>query len=87
LGSGAGNAFEQASEEGSLAQAFLVVGARTVVATLWRVDDTESVALATTFYKQVQSGATPAVALAIAQRAAINSQPGYSWGAYTVSGR
>jgi CHAT domain-containing protein len=87
LGSGTENAFEQGSEEGSLAQAFLVAGAQAVVATLWRVDDEESVELAKSFYRQIGLGATPDEALAIAQRNAINSQSGYSWGAYTVSGR
>jgi CHAT domain-containing protein len=86
LGSGTDSPFEQASEEGSLAQAFLIAGAQTVVATLWRVDDAESVDLAKTFYEQTRSGGTPADALAAAQRAAIRSQSGYSWAAYTVSG-
>jgi CHAT domain-containing protein len=85
LGSGTQSAFEQGSEEGSLAQAFLIAGAQTVVATLWRVDDAESVELAKTFYRQLRSGATPADALARAQRNAIG-QSGYSWAAYTVSG-
>jgi CHAT domain-containing protein len=85
LGSGTQSAFEQGSEEGSLAQAFLIAGAQTVVATLWRVDDAESVELAKTFYRQIQSGAAPADALARAQRGAIG-QAGYSWAAYTVSG-
>ena len=78
--------FEQASEEGSLAQAFLIAGAQTVVATLWRVDDAGSVDLARSFYQQVRSGATPDEALATAQRGAIRA-PGYSWAAYTVSGK
>jgi CHAT domain-containing protein len=85
LGSGTESAFGQGSDEGSLAQAFLIAGAETVVATLWRVDDAESVELAKTFYRQLQSGATPADALARAQRGAIG-QAGYSWAAYTVSG-
>lgn len=87
LGSGMQSAFEQSSEEGSLAQAFLVAGAKTVVATLWRVDDAESVELAKTFYRQIRSGATPAQALASAQRYAIRGQSAYSWAAYTASGR
>jgi CHAT domain-containing protein len=86
LGSGTESAFEPGSEEGSLAQAFLIAGAQTVVATLWRVDDAESVDLAKVFYRQVRLGASPAEALAIAQRTSIR-QPGYSWAAYTVSGR
>jgi CHAT domain-containing protein len=85
LGSGADSAFEPGSDEGSLAQAFLIAGAQTVVATLWRVDDAESVDLATVFYRQIRLGASPAEALAIAQRNAIGLS-GYSWAAYTVSG-
>jgi CHAT domain-containing protein len=87
LGSGAGSAFELQSEEGSLAQAFLVAGVQSVVATLWRVDDAQAVDLATSFYRHLQSGASPGDALANAQRDAIRKQSGYSWGAYTVSGR
>jgi CHAT domain-containing protein len=85
LGSGTQSAFEQGSEEGSLAQAFLIAGAQTVIATLWRVDDAGSVNLAKTFYHHIQSGATPTDALARAQRSAIG-RSGYSWAAYTVSG-
>jgi CHAT domain-containing protein len=87
LGSGTGSAFELESEEGSLAQAFLIAGVQSVVATLWRVDDAQSVDLATSFYRHLQSGASPGDALANAQRDAIRKQSGYSWGAYTVSGR
>jgi CHAT domain-containing protein len=87
LGSGAGSAFELESEEGSLAQAFLIAGVQSVVATLWRVDDARAVDLATSFYRHLQSGASPGDALANAQRDAIRKQSGYSWGAYTVSGR
>ena len=86
LGSGTQSAFEQGSEEGSLAQAFLIAGAQTVVATLWRVEDAQAVDLARAFYRQVRLGATPAEALAAAQRIAINSRAGHSWAAYTVSG-
>jgi CHAT domain-containing protein/tetratricopeptide (TPR) repeat protein len=85
LGSGTESAFEQGSDEGSLAQAFLFAGAETVVATLWRVDDAQSVDLAKVFYRQIRLGVSPAEALAIAQRNAIR-EPGYSWAAYTVSG-
>jgi CHAT domain-containing protein len=85
LGSGTVSAFAPGSEEGSLAQAFLIAGAQTVVATLWRVDDAESVDLAKLFYRQIRLGANPAEALALAQRNVIR-QPGYSWAAYTVSG-
>jgi CHAT domain-containing protein len=87
LGSGTGSAFELESEEGSLAQALLIAGVRSVVATLWRVDDAQSVDLATSFYRHLQSGASPGDALANAQRDAIRKESGYSWGAYTVSGR
>jgi CHAT domain-containing protein/tetratricopeptide (TPR) repeat protein len=86
LGSGTQSAFERGSEEGSLAQAFLIAGAQTVVATLWRVDDAGSIELAKTFYRQIRLGASPSEALATAQRAGIKAQSGYSWGAYAVSG-
>jgi CHAT domain-containing protein len=87
LGSGTTSAFEQGSTEGSLAQAFLIAGAQTVVATLWRVDDAKSVDLAKAFYQRIQSGATSSQSLASAQREAIRSQSGYGWAAYTVSER
>ena len=74
-------------EEGSLAQAFLVAGAGSVVATLWRVDDSNAVRLTSTFYESLTSGRSPEEALARSQRDAIRTHSGgLSWSAYTVSG-
>jgi CHAT domain-containing protein/tetratricopeptide (TPR) repeat protein len=74
-------------EEGSLAQAFLVAGAENVVATLWRVGDSDAMRLAGTFYGWLASGNSPEDALARTQRDAIRTRSGgLSWSAYTVSG-
>ncbi|HEX5076507.1 MAG TPA: CHAT domain-containing protein [Gemmatimonadaceae bacterium] len=79
--------FAQGIEEGSLAQAFLVAGAGSVVATLWPVDDTEAERVAESFYRHVAAGRSPEDALASAQREAIRRQTGgFTWGAYAVSG-
>jgi len=77
--------FAQGMEEGSLAQAFLVAGAGSVVATLWPVDDTEAVRLTDSFYRDIAARLSPEDALASAQRDAIRRQSGgFTWGAYTV---
>jgi CHAT domain-containing protein len=79
--------FAQGTEEGSLAQAFLVAGAGSVVATLWPVDDAEAERLAGSFYRQIAAGLPPEDALASAQREAIRTRSGgFTWGAYEVSG-
>ena len=79
--------FGAGDEEGSLAQAFLVAGAGSVVATLWRVDDSAAVHLASTFYGWLARGSSPDDALARTQRDAIRTRSGgLSWSAYTVSG-
>ena len=79
--------FAQAIEESSLAQAFLVAGAGTVVATLWSVDDADAERLAESFYRHLAGGLSPEDALASAQREAIRRRSGgFTWGAYAVSG-
>jgi len=52
-----------------LVRAFLNAGAAHVVATLWRVDDWATEALMERFYEGLATGAEPARALALAQRA------------------
>ena len=47
----------------SLATAFLMGGARTVVGTLWDVDDSTTRAFSSRFHDELRAGATPAVAL------------------------
>jgi len=56
-----------------LTQAFLQAGAGSVVATLWAIEDQATAVLMERFYEQVTEGATPASALAAAQRAMLRS--------------
>lgn len=72
-----------------LTQAFLIAGSRSVLSTLWRVDDVASEKLVGAFYRQLKDGATAAQALAAAQREMIaDSEHGapYFWAGYTLSG-
>lgn len=85
LGGAADNSFASSSDENSLAQAFLIAGARTVVATLWRVDDAAAAGIADAFYHEMRAGAYPEDALAKAQRRALNGSGSFTWAAYTVS--
>lgn len=57
-------------EEGiaTLARAFLLAGAKSVIATLWSIDDTYSFVLMKHFYQHLASGDRPAPALAQAKR-------------------
>jgi CHAT domain-containing protein len=85
--SGAGaDPFAPAMEEGSLAQALLIAGVHTVVATLWRVRDDEAGKTAGGFYRELLASGSPAEALALAQREAIRAGKGLSWAAYSVFG-
>jgi CHAT domain-containing protein/tetratricopeptide (TPR) repeat protein len=86
LGSSAQNSFSSGSDENSIAHAFLVAGAGSVVATLWQVDDAGAVQIADSFYRGVGSGRSPEEALARAQREAINAGRSFTWAAYTISG-
>jgi CHAT domain-containing protein len=85
LGGAADNSFTSSSDENSLAQAFLIAGARTVVATLWKVDDAAAAAIADGFYHQMRAGAYPEDALAKAQRRSLKGAASFTWAAYTVS--
>jgi CHAT domain-containing protein len=87
LGSAGQGAFAEGSEEGSLAQAFLIAGAGSVVATLWRVDDAGAVRIAESFYRRLRSGKSTDQALTLSQREAISRERNYTWAAYTISGR
>ncbi|HUQ82411.1 MAG TPA: CHAT domain-containing protein, partial [Gemmatimonadaceae bacterium] len=89
---GAGAAWTTAFSPGedftTLAQAFLYAGARTVIATLWRIEDGAAAAFAERFYAARQQMPAPE-ALAEAQRAMLRD-PRYhavfDWAAYQVSG-
>jgi len=80
-----------------LRQAFQIAGAKSVVATLWRVPDLESSLIMEAFYANLARGQTPAEALREAQIAFIKSRredraageaahPAL-WAAYGVTGR
>lgn len=85
LGSGDFGSFADRSDAASLAQAFMAAGAGSVVATLWKVDDSGARALAESFYRGLLSGSSPSAALAAAQRSAISAKSSFTWAAYTVS--
>lgn len=57
----------------SLARAFLLAGARNVVATLWEIDDDVSAPLFLRFHESIRAGASPARALRDAQLAMLRS--------------
>jgi CHAT domain-containing protein len=84
LGGAADNAFV-ASDENSLAESFLIAGARAVVASLWRVDDAAAAGIAESFYSRLKGGASPVDALAYAQRNALKHARNFTWASYTVA--
>jgi CHAT domain-containing protein len=57
----------------SLARSFLIAGARSVVGTLWEIDDDVSAPLFTQFHEYLHTGTLPARALRKAQLQAIRS--------------
>jgi tetratricopeptide (TPR) repeat protein len=78
------------ADHATLEQAFLYAGARTVVATRWRVEDESAAAFAGRFYAHLASGTADAAdAVALAQRDLMRS-PRFAaphfWAAYAVSG-
>jgi CHAT domain-containing protein/tetratricopeptide (TPR) repeat protein len=73
----------------SLARAFLHAGARSVVATLWPIEDRASAVLMTRFYRAYARDSDPASALATAQRELLTlrstAHPFY-WAGYVAMG-
>jgi len=73
-----------------LARAFLLSGARSVVATLWQIDDTFSSTMMQHFYKHLVAGKSVAEALALAKRDMMNTfgdaAVPYYWAGYTLEG-
>ena len=61
---------EESPGEGltGLARAYMYAGTRTVVASLWSVDDQHTAELMTEFYVQLREGKDKALALALAKR-------------------
>lgn len=74
-----------------LTRAFLHAGARSVVATLWAVEDGSTAALMERFYEEYSRGAAPDRALAVAQRALLErratAHPFHWAGVAVVEGR
>jgi CHAT domain-containing protein len=72
-----------------LPRAFLYAGARSVIASLWKVDDEATVPLMKMFYSRLQRGENPARALQGAQldllKNARLSDP-YYWAAFVLEG-
>jgi CHAT domain-containing protein len=70
-----------------LVRAFLIGGASRVVASLWPVDDETTVDWMTAFYRALQSGATPAGASQLAQRAVRERHPHpFHWAPFATFG-
>ncbi|HMC53895.1 MAG TPA: CHAT domain-containing protein [Gemmatimonadaceae bacterium] len=82
------NAYRRGDDYLTLGQAFLFAGAQNVVATLWKIEDAGAAAFATEFYRALRA-ASPAEALARAQRAMLRSsryRTPYYWAGYTLTG-
>jgi CHAT domain-containing protein len=79
-------------EEGiaTLSRAFLLSGARTVISTLWSVDDTFSLFLMKQFYRHLTAHEPAAYALAAAKRDMLRKYGSaavpYYWAGYTIEG-
>jgi CHAT domain-containing protein len=74
----------------TLSRAFLLAGARTVVSTLWSVEDESTLYLMKSFYAELNRGRGSADALAIAKRNMLknfgtNALP-YYWAGFTLEG-
>jgi CHAT domain-containing protein len=74
----------------NVVRAFLYAGSRSIVSTLWEVDDTFTAALVKRFYANLASGRDVGDALRLAklemrQRLGTNASP-YFWGPFTVVG-
>lgn len=79
-------------EEGvsNLARAFLLAGARTVISTLWSIDDSFSATLMKDFYTALANGRSKSDALVSAQRAVLRrfseTAVPYYWAGYVIEG-
>lgn len=68
----------------TLASAFLSAGARSVLATLWNVDDQAASAITADFYKSLAHGLTLPSALREAQLRAMRSRPQREWAGFQL---
>ena len=88
LGAARRTAFARVEDATTLGDAFLLSGARGVVATLWRIDDAGAAHFAERFYRHLERH-DPAEALAMAQRELMNEKRWdnpYYWAPYTITG-
>jgi CHAT domain-containing protein len=73
-----------------LSRAFLLAGARSVISSLWAVDDEFSLALLKRFYEEYRRTSSPALSLAIAKRHMLErfgkAALPYYWAAFTFEG-
>ena len=70
-----------------LARGFFAAGARSLVLSLWTVDDAAAVALMTVFYQSLRAGQTPAAALRVAQRELLLQYPHpFYWAPFVLLG-
>lgn len=74
----------------NLSKAFLLAGARTVVSTLWQIDDSSSLFLMKHFYARLRENQSPASALTAAKRDMLRTfgrdAVPYQWAAFTIEG-
>ena len=74
----------------NLSRAFLLAGARTVVSTLWQVDDSSSLFLMKRFYAHLSEKRSPASALTAAKRDMLRTfgrkAIPYQWAGFTIEG-
>jgi CHAT domain-containing protein len=74
----------------NLSRAFLLAGARTVVSTLWQIDDSSSLFLMKRFYARLSENPSAASALTAAKRDMLRTfgrkALPYQWAAFTVEG-
>ena len=88
LGDAWSTGFVRGEDYATLAQALLYAGARSVIATLWRIDDAGAATFAARYYAHLRKR-PPVEALAAAQRESLRdpaSAAPYHWAAYTLSG-
>jgi CHAT domain-containing protein len=88
VGSAWSTEFSGGEDYSTLAQGFMYAGARSVIATLWQIEDEGAAALAERFYANVKVMAAPE-ALATAQRELLRSSKygrPYDWAGYTLTG-
>jgi CHAT domain-containing protein len=74
----------------NLSGAFLLAGARTVVSSLWQVDDSSSLFLMKRFYAHLSANRSPAYALTAAKRDMLRTfgreALPYQWAGFTIEG-